>query len=100
MRKLLFDTSAALRDPCVQHLLAFEVIRRIYCNVSANAVLPRSDPTTLSLLQLLELGNQAPAIACGHPDAPRSLPPPPPQALFTLLPILAGIMADIRIARV
>lgn len=100
MRKLLFDTSAALRDPAVLHLLAFDVVRRIYTHVAANAVLPRSDPTTAALLQLLELGVQAPAITGGHPDAPRCLPPPPPDALHTLLPILAGVVTDIKLAKV
>lgn len=100
VRKLLHDTSAALADPAVRHVLAFDVIRRLYTRVSAAAVLPRSDATTVVLLQLLELGAQAGGIAAGHPDAPRCLPPPPPEALHTLLPILAGVMADIKLAKV
>lgn len=84
----------------MQHLLAFEIVRRLYTSVARQHVLPSSDPAVVFLLQLLQLGTAAPAIACGHSDAPRALPPAPPQALNVLLPILAGIIVDGRCAKV
>lgn len=59
-------------------------------------MLPSSDPDVVFLLQLLQLGTAAPAIACGHSDAPRTLPRAPAVALHVVLPLLAGIIIDSR----
>lgn len=99
-RKLLLDSAAVLREAAVQHLLAFEVVRRLYTSVAKQHVLPRADPQLVFLVQLLQLGTAAPAIACGHHDAPRMLPAAPPAVLHVLLPILAGIIIDSRCGKV
>jgi hypothetical protein len=99
-RKLLLDTATVLSEAAVQHLLAFEAVRRLYTSVARQHTLPSSDHVLTFLIQLLQLGNAAPAIACGHSDAPRGLPPPNPLALNVTLPILAGIIVDGRCSKV
>jgi hypothetical protein len=99
-RKLLLDSASVLRGAAVRHLLAFEIVRRLYTSVARQHVLPCADPVLVFLLQLLQLGADAPAIVCGHADAPRGLPEAPAQALHVLLPILAGIIIDSRCAKV
>ena len=105
-QRSIADFSMLLADPAVTHLLALEVVRRLYGLVggggtsedSEHQKLPRDDDALPALLQLLEFAGSA--FAAARDEAAATVPPVPGPALTCLLPVLAGVIVDGNAARV